>query len=90
MFNFFKKKTPEDVFRESVRKGFDKAVKDVIPTLMNDPMMDGLMVQAAIANFYQSMKNSSEIQVIGLTAKGWIPEKILEEECNHALKKYLE
>ena len=53
-------------------------------------MTDGLMVEAAIANFYQAMKNSAEIQIIGLSAKDWIPEEILEEECNRALKKYLE
>ena len=90
MFSFFKKKKPEDAFRDSVRKGFDDSVKEVIPSLMNNPMTDGLMVEAAIANFYQAMKNSAEIQIIGLSAKDWIPEEILEEECNRALKKYLE
>ena len=90
MFNFFKKKTPDEVFRKSVRKGFEKAVKDALPSLKNSPLFDGLMVETAILGFFKSMMNSPEIQLMNFRAKGWSPEKILKEECEYALKKYLE
>lgn len=89
MFKLFKK-SPKEQFREKVRKGFDDSVKEVIPRLMNNPLTDGLMVQAAIASFYDSMKKSAELQVIGLMAKDWMPEDVLEEECKRAMSKYLE
>lgn len=90
MFNFFKKKTPDEVFRKSVRKGFKKAVKDVLPSLTNSPLFDGLRVESAIFCFFESMKNSPEILLMNIRAKGWSPEKILKEEYKYALKKYLE
>ncbi|MBD5360517.1 MAG: hypothetical protein HDR87_07380 [Bacteroides sp.] len=88
MFGLFKK-SPEEKFRKKVRKGFEASVKDVMPKLMNEPLSDGLMVQAAISTFYNAMRQSPELQVIGLLAQGWIPEAILDEELNRAMKKYL-
>ena len=88
MFGLFKK-SPEEKFRKKVRKGFEDSVKDVMPKLMNEPLSDGLMVQAAISTFYNAMRQSPELQVIGLLAQGWIPEAILDEELNRAMKKYL-
>lgn len=89
MFNFFKKKKPEDVFRKRVRDGFDESVKNVKHRLIGDPMMDGMLVQSAIANFAKAMKESPEIMIIGLGAKGWMPEIIIDEELQRALKKYI-
>lgn len=89
MFNLFRKKSPEEKFRAKVRKGFDNTVSNTKSMLLNDPFADGLLIQNAISTYYQSMKNSPEIMMIGMIADNWTPEDVLEQECNRAHKKYL-
>jgi hypothetical protein len=87
MFNFFKR-DPQSVFRRKVRKGFEQSVKEAKQHCMGDPMMDGLLIQAAIGNFSKAMKESPGIQIIGLGASGWIPEEVIDEEASRCLNKY--
>ena len=70
-------------------KGFKSCAKNVKHKLSGEPLADALLVQTAIASFYETMKNSPKIQIIGLAASGWMPETIFKEECNRALKNYL-
>lgn len=89
MFNFLKKKRPEDVFRKRIRKDLEDSVKNVRPKLIGDPVMDGLLVQAAITSFAKAMKESPGTMIIGMGANGWIPEAIIDEELQRVLNKYL-
>lgn len=88
--DFFKRtKSAEEIFRMNIRDAFKQCVADTKPHMIGDKMMDGLLVQAAIGSTYQSLKNASEMQVVGLMAQGWMPETIIEEELQRVLKKYL-
>lgn len=93
LWNFFKKeKSKEDKFREQIRSGFDESVKNAVNgnrDLINDPLFGGMLVQGAIGNYYQSMKSDSMLWLLA-NQIGLDYDKILEDECNRALKKYLE
>lgn len=88
IFDFFKKKKPEDVFRKKIRKAFDQSVKDCRHRCSGDSLMDGLLVQAAIGNLYNELKNSPGIQAIAMISD-FVPEITIDEELQRALKHYL-
>ena len=89
LFNFFRKKSAEEQFREKVRDAFEASVKNAIPKLTGDNFMDGLLVQAAIGSVRKSLLDQPELQIIGLAASDWTPEQVVDEECNRVLNKYL-
>lgn len=90
MFNFGRKPSVETTIRSKIASSFDDAVRDAIRDLgSKDPLFGGLMVQAAIGHLYQALKNSSELETL-CDLKGLNYQSILEDECNKALKKYLE
>ena len=89
LFNFFRKKSAEEIFREKVRDAFEASVKKTIPQLSGDNFMDGLLIQAAIGAVRKSLLDQPELQVIGLAASNWTPEQVIDEECNRVLNKYL-
>lgn len=90
LFDLFRKKqSEEDTIRKKIRKGFEDSVKKVKPKLMNDPMMDGLLVQGAMSNFYLSLKSNSNFETLCIL-KGLDFQKILTDEFQCATQKYLE
>lgn len=102
LFDFFKKKNVqkqtelvdsltnlyvEKQARGKIRQGFDESVSNAVNEL-SDPLFKGLQAKAAIVNFYQTMKLDYSLQQ-GLKKYGIDYQKMLEEECLNALKKYL-
>lgn len=89
VFNLFKKKKAEDVFRKKVSDAFEESVRITEKKLTGNPMFDGMMVQAAIGSTRKFLIESPELQVLGMMAD-WIPEQIIDEECKRVMQKYLE
>ncbi len=90
MFNFGRKPSVETTIRKKLESSFDESVRDAIRELgSNDPLFGGLMVQAAIGHLYQALKSSRELESV-CDLNGLDYQSILEDECNKALKKYLE
>lgn len=88
MFGLFQ--SDADKIRQKIHEGFEDAVKSAVKhSGNNDPMFLGLMVQAAIGSFYQSMKGNATMIVL-CDAKGIDYESILEDECKKTLDKYLQ
>lgn len=90
LFGLFKSK--KEKFRTHVRACFDESVKDVIiehGDTINDPMIGGMMVQAAIGSIYQTLKNDPKLSIFA-NMSNFNPYEIIEEECQRALNKYLE
>ena len=69
------------------RLAFDDIVSDTISRRKNDPLIDGLMVKSAIANFYESMRKDKTMESM-LKERGINYQKILEEECSKTIEKY--
>ena len=87
LFDFFK--SDEEKVRSKIRKGFDGCVRTAVKSAgTNDSFMLGIMVQAAIADFYKSMKDHPAIWML-CNKLGVDYDTILEEECRRALNKYL-
>lgn len=89
LFNIFKKKSTEEVFRKKVRNAFESSVQDTMKHLNGNMLFDGLMVQAAIGNMRKALLESPELQILGLS-QNWSPEEIIDEECRRVMSKYLE
>lgn len=88
LFNF-KKKSAEEQYREKIREVFESSVKEVVPQLSGNDLIDSLMIQAAIGSARETLL-SSELQIIGLIMTNDLtPEQIIDEECNRVLNKYL-
>ena len=90
LFGFFKSK--EEKFRSHVRACFDESVKNVCKEkgdAIKDPLFGGMMIQTAIGSVYQKMINDPKLHLFALKSS-FDPIKIVEEECNRALSKYLE
>lgn len=68
---------------------FDDAVRDVADDAMKDPFLGGMMVQAAIGTTYDSLKNNDQLEGIGMMM-GLDIQEILEDECQKAMKRFLE
>lgn len=103
IFNFFKKKTTSKQAgladsltnlyvakqaREKIRQGFDESVSNAVGNGLADPLFKGLQAKAAIAKFYQTMKNDKSLEQ-GLKNYGINYQDILYEECQLAIRKYL-
>ena len=73
--------------RMKTRLAFDDIVSDTISRRKNDPLIDGLMVKSAIANFYESMRKDKTMESM-LKERGINYQKILEEECSKTIEKY--
>ena len=83
LFGLFKSK--EEKFRSHVRACFDESVKNIIKEkgyAVKDSLFGGMMV-------YQKMINDPKLHLFALKSD-FNPQKIVEEECNRALSKYLE
>ena len=90
LFGLFKSK--EEKFRSHVRACFDESVKDVLKNkgdAVKDPLFGGMMIQTAIGSVYQTMINDHKLHLFALKSN-FDPIKIVEEECQRALNKYLE
>ena len=91
LFGLFKSKnfkSKEEEFRYHVRASYDASVQKVVnenADMIQVPMFGGMMVQAAIASVYQSLKNDPKLSLI----TSFEPLEIIEEECKRALDKYL-
>lgn len=83
-------KTSEQAIREQLRDTFDDNVKFVFEDCTSrDPLLDGLRVEAAIATVYQTLKGEPVLSHL-CSFQGIDYNKILDEECTKALKRYLE
>lgn len=89
LFDLFKKKpkTPEEMFRMKIRSSFDDSVKLAKKNFIGDPMLDGTLIESAIANIYNELRNSDKIQML-CTLQGIDDWKILREERDRALKMF--
>ena len=91
IFDLFKRKSDGEKLRLKIRTGFDECVKDVLKEhrdVLNDPLFGGLMVEAAIASFYQSIKEDSVLWLIA-DQIGIDYDQIVDEERDRAIRKYL-
>lgn len=89
MFSFFKKKSPEERLRETIRKEFHKVARENLKQCKRDPLFGPLMFQAAICDRYQEMKGEPELETMYKCYYGIDYQSILSEECNNVLDKYL-
>ena len=90
LFGLFKSK--EEKFRSHDRACFDESVKNEIKEkgyAVKDPLFGGMMVQAAIGSVCQKIDQDHKLHLFALKSD-INPQKIVEEECNRALSKYLE
>ena len=88
IFNLFRKKSTEEVFREKVRDAFEESVRDAKKHLNGNMLFDGMILQASIGTMRQSLLDSPELQILGLS-QNWSPEIIIDEECKRVMNKYL-
>lgn len=94
VFDLFRRllgKSDDEKFRLKIRTGFDECVKDVLKDnrdMLNDPLFGGLMVETAIASFYQSIKGDSTLWLIA-NQTGIDFDQIVDEERDRAIRKYL-
>lgn len=86
--DFFRKKDDQTIFRRKVRSGFKRSVKEAKKHLTGNSMIDGMLIKQAIANYRIAILNAPTLQMIGLFAKDWMPETIIDEETQRVLKKY--
>ena len=92
IFNLFRKQTPQDRFRTSIRKGIDRIVKNTMKEHKDDPLFGGLYLQTIITSYFDHIKNSNDFSALALmsTISGtWNADTILEEEKLRAINKYL-
>lgn len=92
IFDIFRP-TPEQKMRKSIRRGVEAAVKNAVRESGNDAFFSGMMVQAAIATYFDSIKKSGEFSALALMSQisgKWDAYRILEEEEKRAINKYLQ
>lgn len=89
IFNIFKKKSTEEIFRSKVREAFENSVQNAMKHLNGDMLFDGMMIQVAIGSMRKALLESPELQIFGLS-QNWNPEEIIDEEFRRAMSKYLE
>lgn len=89
LFGLFKSK--EEKFRSHVRACFDECVKNAIKKKgsVKDPLFDGMKVEIAIALVYKTMINDPKLFLVALKSD-LDTIKIVEEERDRALSKYLD
>ena len=90
LFGLFK--SEEEKFRSKVRACFDESVDKLFKEkgdAVKNPLFGGLLIKTAIGAVYQSMINDPGLHLLALKLN-FDPIKIVEEECNRALSKYLE
>ena len=91
LLDSFRKKRDEVNIRLKIRAGFDESIKDVLKmnkNILNDPLFGGLMIETAIASFYQSIKGNSTLWLIAEQI-GLDFDQIVDEERDRAIRKYL-
>jgi hypothetical protein len=88
MFSFFKKKSPDEHLRETIRKEFNKVAREALKQCTSDPLFGPLMFQASICDRYQEMKGDRWLETM-YEGLGVDYQSILSEECNNVLDKYL-
>lgn len=77
--------------RSTIRKGLEDHMAKTMQEhgdLMNDPFTGGLMVEAAIGTYFNSLKNQNALYIIA-SHFGVDLDSILDEETKRALSKYL-
>ena len=95
--NFFNRESTECKLRNKLATGFDEVVENVLSdpkskSLLNDPMFGPMLIQSAIGNMYRALKNGNEFSTLSelCIKEGLDYQKILDEELDKALNKYLE
>lgn len=77
--------------RSTIRKGLEEHMAKTMQEhgdLMNDPFTGGLMVEAAIGSYFQSLRKQNALYVIA-SHFGVNLDGVLDEESSRALSKYL-
>ena len=77
--------------RSSIRKGLEEHMTKTMQKhgdLMNDPFTGGLMVEAAIGTYFQSIRKQNVLYVIA-SHFGIDLDSVLDDEINRAQSKYL-
>lgn len=85
---FRKKKTPEELLRKKIRDGFSIAINNALKKKFDDPLLDGLLLKAAISAFYQTMKYNDTLHIMSGMYNANSTE-ILEEELKYVLNKWI-
>lgn len=82
-------RSKESQFRHQIRSGYNECVKNVLKKgKLDDTMYQGLLVQGAIGSFYQTIKKDSTLWLIA-NQIGIDSDRIIEEERDRAIRKYL-
>ena len=82
----------EQQLREKINKSFEDEIDHLInkdKSMMQDPLFGPLLLQSGITNLSKELKKSSELDVI-CSLNGINYQKLVDEECNKILNKYLE
>lgn len=74
--------------RKQLRDAFEENVTFALQNGLNDPLLDGLVIEAAIGELYKSLKDEPTLKGI-CSLYGIDYDAILEEECQFAHDKYL-
>jgi hypothetical protein len=88
-----KRLSPKEQMRLQIRDSFDDCVKsrEVRAFMTGEPMLDGMLLQSAIATTYKSLNESQEFRMMSLMCNAkyhFDPLIILEEELDRALLRY--
>ena len=81
----------EEQIRTSIRKGFEQHMAHTIRNhgdIMKDPLMGGLMVEAAITTYFESLRKQDALYVIASNFDIDL-DSVLDDECDRVLKKYI-
>lgn len=82
-------RSKEAKFRHQIRSGYNECVKNALKKRgLDDPMFQGLLVQSAIGSYYQTIKKDSILWLIA-EQNGIDSDRIIEEERDRAIRKYL-
>lgn len=88
IFDLFRKKSPEEVFRNKVRGVFEETVRN---KKLTGSMLDGMLLQAAIYSARDKLRLEYALLLLGGVSNidDWSPEAIIDQECNRVMNKYL-
>lgn len=89
LFDVFRTNDSETKLRRRLEAEFENCVQTALNKRIGEPMLDAMLVQAAVGSFYQSMKDAKELETFCIM-EGLDYQEILSEECTKVLNKYLQ
>ncbi|MGQ8336306.1 hypothetical protein ACUNWD_07110 [Sunxiuqinia sp. A32] len=78
------------IVKKKITDAFEELIQEMIRDhCQNDPLLDGLIVQTAIANLYKSYKADTSLKQLGDFSESEY-ENIVDEVTTEMTQKYLE